>query len=98
MVRQSKTGQGVAAHLLIRGRVQGVGYRFFAQDLAGTLGLCGWVRNLPDQTVECYAEGPRPAVEAFIEDLKKGPSLARIDDVEVDWLPSENQYDTFVIR
>src|SRR3989442_1130227 len=56
-----------AAHVLIRGRVQGVGFRFFAQDAAETHGLKGWVRNLPGGNVELEVEGPRSAFLLFVE-------------------------------
>ena len=88
----------VGAHLLIRGRVQGVGFRYFAQEEGTQLRLCGWVRNLPDQTVECYAEGPRSAIETFIAQLEKGPPLSRVESIAVDWRPSEYKYNTFSIQ
>jgi acylphosphatase len=87
-----------AAHIQISGRVQGVGYRFFAQKLAAAFGLGGWVRNLPDGKVEIDVEGSRPAIEVFVEQLEKGPPLARVDEVRVDWSSSQNQYASFSIR
>lgn len=69
-------------HLRIRGRVQGVGFRFFALDTATRLGLSGWVRNLPDGGVEAEAEGDAAGVETFVSELKAGPSFARVDAVE----------------
>lgn len=68
--------------LLVRGRVQGVGFRWFARDAAQELGLAGWVRNLPDGGVEAEAEGPREALARFSAELKRGPSYARVDSVE----------------
>jgi len=72
-----------ARRAVVEGRVQGVGYRFFAERAARELGVRGWVRNLPDGSVEAVAEGDDEAVATFIERLKRGPLLARIDRVEV---------------
>ena len=85
MVRQSQAGQRVAAQLVVHGRVQGVGYRYFVQEAAERLGLLGWVRNLPDGSVEAYAEGAKPLVEDWIGQLEKGPPLARVERVDLDW-------------
>ena len=85
-------------HVVITGRVQGVGYRFFARDAAQDLKLTGWVRNLPGGAVEAEAEGPRAKLEAWIEELKVGPAISRVDDVQVDWRPSAVQYSDFSIR
>jgi acylphosphatase len=87
-----------AAHVLVKGRVQGVGYRFFAQETAEAHGLQGWVRNLPDGGVEAEAEGPRPALESWVQELRRGPSLARVDSVQVDWRPPARQFSGFLIR
>jgi acylphosphatase len=89
--------ESVAARLLIHGRVQGVGYRFFAQELAGIFGLPGWVRNLPDGNVEVFVEGPRPVIEVLIERLENGPSMARVENVTVDWQSPQGRYDSFSI-
>lgn len=69
----------------VRGRVQGVGYRFFAQRVAVSLGLRGYVRNLPGGEVEIVAQGPREALEAFLRRLWEGPYGARVDDVAARW-------------
>lgn len=72
-------------HCWISGRVQGVGYRWFASREASTLGLSGWVRNLEDGRVEVLAEGEKSDVETFRDRLKTGPSMARVDDLEESW-------------
>jgi acylphosphatase len=87
VVRQSQASQRVGAQLEVRGRVQGVGYRYFAQEAAQALGLCGWVRNLPDGAVESFVEGPRPAVEQWIAQMEKGPTMARVERLSLDWCP-----------
>jgi acylphosphatase len=91
------TNSKVAAHILVHGRVQGVGYRFFAQDLAESLGLVGWVRNCPDGTVECYVEGSRPAIEDFIQRLEDGPSMAHVESVSADWQAPQGVHTSFSI-
>jgi acylphosphatase len=74
----------VARRFLIRGRVQGVGFRYFAEAVAAREGLHGWVRNLPDGGVEARAEGDAEAVERFERAIRHGPPAARVDDVDVD--------------
>jgi len=70
---------------LVKGRVQGVGYRAFAQKKALELGLSGYAENLPDGRVEVVAEGPEEDLRAFLHHLKQGPRLARVEGVEVQW-------------
>ena len=65
----------------ISGRVQGVGYRAWAQKTARKLNLTGWVRNLTDGTVEAVVRGPTEAVEKFVADCQAGPMLARVKSV-----------------
>ena len=71
-----------ARHLLIAGRVQGVGYRDWMAREANRLGLSGWVRNRVDGTVEAVIAGEEPAVEALLTLCRRGPWLARVDAVE----------------
>ena len=80
----------VRVHLRISGRVQGVWYRASTQRKASTLGLTGWVRNLPDGRVEVEAEGPRTALDTLIQWCHQGPELARVREVEVNWRAAEN--------
>ncbi len=72
---------------VVTGRVQGVGYRYFLVRAAAELGVDGWVRNEPDGSVRCVAEGPDPALEALLGRLQAGPSGARVDGVAVAWRP-----------
>ena len=67
--------------LLVIGRVQGVGFRYFTAAAARRLGLCGTVRNLPDGGVEVVAEGPRASLEGLILAVRQGPSAARVEQV-----------------
>ena len=67
---------------LVKGRVQGVGFRWFVRDEATALGLAGWVRNRADGAVELLAGGPPEALEALEERLAAGPPASRVDAVE----------------
>jgi len=69
---------------VVRGRVQGVGFRYFAEAAAAREGLHGWVRNLPDGRVEAAAEGEAEAIERFERAIRHGPPGARVDAVDVD--------------
>jgi acylphosphatase len=70
-------------HLLVSGRVQGVGYRYFTRDSARALGLSGWVRNIRSGGVEVEVEGGRGVIDSFIEELRQGPPLSHVAGVEV---------------
>jgi acylphosphatase len=70
--------------LRIRGRVQGVGYRYWAVGQARALGLRGWVRNRADGSVEAVAEGTRDALDLFIAACRRGPRAARVEAVDVE--------------
>jgi len=74
----------VARRYLISGRVQGVGFRFFAEAAGVRDGLHGWVRNLPDGRVEIAVEGDAEAIDRFEGHVRHGPPGARVDLVEVD--------------
>ncbi|HEY8550407.1 MAG TPA: acylphosphatase [Vicinamibacterales bacterium] len=71
----------VARRYLVSGRVQGVGFRFFAQDAALREGVAGYVRNLPDGRVEVFAEGELEAIARLERALWNGPPGARVDDL-----------------
>jgi acylphosphatase len=65
--------------------VQGVGFRYETRDRARSRGAAGWVRNLPDGSVEAVFEGEDDAVESMVEWCRRGPWGARVDDVDVSW-------------
>jgi acylphosphatase len=87
-----------AAEIIVEGRVQGVGYRNYAQRRGSSLGLAGYVMNLKDGRVRARAEGPRPVIEEFIRELGKGPPLSRVENVKVRWLPPSGRFGEFGIR
>lgn len=80
-------------HLLITGRVQGVGFRFSALEQAVRLDLKGWVRNLPDGRVEAELEGTRDHLDRMLDWAREGPRLALVTDVKVCWESGEPRYD-----
>jgi acylphosphatase len=87
-----------ARRFLIAGRVQGVGFRFFAREAAAREGLRGFVRNLEDGRVEVEAEGDQAALERLERSLHQGPPGAKILDVTVSELPPVGQTPLFQIR
>ena len=88
----------IARRLVIGGRVQGVGFRWFAHDTAAREGVAGWVRNLPDGRVEAYVEGDEEAVTRVERALRQGPRSARVDSVDVHAEDAAGAYRDFSIR
>ena len=87
-----------AKHYLVRGRVQGVGYRYFALEAAERLGVNGYVRNLANGDVEVHAEAAEAALEAFKRELEHGPRMARVREIIESDLPLSGSYSSFLIR
>jgi acylphosphatase len=87
-----------ALRLVIRGRVQGVGYRDAAVQAAFELGVCGWVRNRPDGSVEALAQGLPEAVERFVGWCRRGPPLARVADVTSTDALADSALEAFEMR
>jgi len=75
----------VRARVLVSGRVQGVFFREETRRRARSLGIAGWVANRPEGTVEAVFEGPREQVESMVGWCSRGPSGARVDDVQLAW-------------
>ena len=88
----------IARKFFIRGQVQGVGYRYFAQRSAARHQIRGYVRNLDDGRVEAFAQGAERAVEAFKLDLTAGPTYSRVHDVEEIVLDPDKTYSTFRVE
>ena len=70
-------------HVYVRGRVQGVAFRWYTQARAEELGLAGWVRNLPDGRVEAWIEGPPEPLDQMLAWLRQGPPAARVEGTDV---------------
>ena len=94
----SSADERAALRAVVHGRVQGVGYRFFVIDTATQLGLTGYARNLPNGTVEVVAEGPQPGLDALLSELRRGPTLARVDRVDASWAAFTGDYEGFGVR
>ena len=88
----------IARRFFISGRVQGVGFRYFAIAQASELDITGWVRNLPDGRVEVYAEGEKERIEEFYYRLSKGPSAAIVVSVEVKEETPKGSYQSFMVK
>lgn len=84
-------------HLVISGDVVGVGYRGWAQGQAKTLGLTGWVKNREDKTVELVAEGTKEMLDTFIAACQKGPDVAWVEHIDVEWLPAGHDFLDFAV-
>lgn len=87
----------VRAHIMVLGKVQGVGYRAFVQLHATKVGLKGWVRNCSDGTVEIEVEGNKDIIEAFLEQLREGPLFSQVESLQVDWREANRQTEGFKI-
>lgn len=86
------------AMVRISGRVQGVSFRYFTQRTARALGLTGWVRNLPDGTVEALFEGERERIEQALAACRQGPSAAEVDELSVEWDAMAKEFIDFTVR
>jgi acylphosphatase len=87
----------VRIHIVIKGRVQGVGFRFFAKEQAQKLGLTGWVRNTFDGNVEAIAEGSKNSIDIWISHLQTGPRSAFVTTIKKDWLEAKGMFKSFQI-
>lgn len=85
-------------HATVIGRVQGVSFRYFVLDLAQSLDLRGWVRNRWDGSVELAAEGSQQNLERLLQELKEGPPMARVANVDFEWLDATGEFDGFQVR
>jgi acylphosphatase len=88
----------IARTYVISGRVQGVGYRYFAERLAHEHGICGYVKNLPNGSVEVYAIGNENSLEKFKRQLEEGPHSARVTGIEESEGTVREKYSRFAIE
>ena len=84
--------------MIVRGRVQGVGFRWFVKRLALELGVCGYVRNLPDSTVFIIAQASQPVLLSFVDQIKLGSHRSTVLNVDVSPLEHASEYYGFEIR
>ncbi|HXX28872.1 MAG TPA: acylphosphatase [Terriglobales bacterium] len=92
------TGTIVARRFIVRGRVQGVGFRWFVEREAHILGIAGWVRNNADSSVEVLAQGTKEQLAELRSRLRQGPRAARVDDVEESESRPISEMNTFRIE
>ena len=88
----------LARRIVVHGRVQGVGFRYFVQRAGKHHCLTGNVRNLRDDTVEVVVEGPAGPVEDFIREVRKGPPMALVERVDIYDIAVSDRYPTFMIE
>ena len=92
-------GQTKTLYILIKGSVQGVGFRFFLIQKAQQLGITGYARNLSNGNLEVIAQSKSgESLNNFIEQCKRGPLLAKIESVDVRTIETQQNYDFFDIR
>ncbi|HZU76792.1 MAG TPA: acylphosphatase [Dehalococcoidia bacterium] len=92
-------GERQGLHAVVYGRVQAVGFREFVRRNAESLGLSGWVRNLPDgRSVEVQANGDRRRLELLLERLRQGPRLAQVTRLEHEWTAASGSEAAFEVR
>ncbi len=89
-----------ALDVVVSGRVQGVGYRFFCLRKANEYGICGWARNCPDGTVQVLAVGRDEAVKEFVAELGRGPTFGKVENIAVNDVSETNTavFSEFLIR
>ena len=87
----------IRVHVTVSGRVQGVGYRYFAVTAARRLGVTGWVRNLSNGDVELEAQASRPVLREFLAAVKSGNEWSRVQDVEVMAVPVDPAERNFTV-
>ncbi len=90
--------QPCAAHLVVHGRVQGVGFRHMTRVTAARLDVRGWVRNRDDGTVEVWAEGEKEQLQRLIKAVRSGPPHADVERVEVEWREPQGKARRFRVR
>lgn len=89
---------GERLRAIVRGTVQGVGFRWFVQRTAARLELRGWVANRADRTVEVVAEGQRDALDTLLSAIRDGSPTSVVRDVDVRWGPAVGGLEDFQIR
>ena len=87
-----------AIRFVVSGKVQGVGFRWYVVQKGRSLALIGYAKNLQDGNVEVHAEGNKIDIQRFMEKVKKGPPLSRVDHIEMKWITASNRFKDFTIK
>lgn len=90
--------KNVRARVRFKGRVQGVGFRYFTHAAATRNDVKGWVRNRPNGDVEAVFEGSKSAIQQTLETCRQGPPGARVEDMRIDWENVRDEFLLFEIR
>jgi acylphosphatase len=90
--------QKIAKRFIVKGSVQGVGFRYFTVNIANKIGVNGYVENLYNGDVEVYAIGAKEQLEEFKHNLLKGPSFGRVDDIVESDAQADNNITSFQIN
>ncbi len=88
----------IQLRIIVSGKVQGVGYRYFSQMKAVQYGVKGWVKNLADSSVEIIAQGEKGQLEPFIADLRKGNPFSKINNMEITEMNQIDLVHSFTIK
>jgi acylphosphatase len=95
----SEPAETMRAHIWVKGRVQGVGFRSHVEYWARRItGLTGWVRNVGYDQVEAVVEGSKLQVDQLVEAMKAGPRGARVDETILEWEPVTGEFELFSVR
>jgi acylphosphatase len=97
-VQTNQVRNHIRAHIVVRGIVQGVNYRWYTQRRASDLHLTGYVCNLPDGSVQAIVEGTRSDIEVLLDALRVGPSAAVVESVQIEWHAPSGEFDRFEVR
>ncbi|MAG13155.1 MAG: acylphosphatase [Spirochaetales bacterium] len=88
----------VAYHVILSGRVQGVGFRYSTRQVAVRLGVCGWVRNTPDGSVELVCEGSKDRIERLLKWLKSGPPGSYVTNIDKRQISAQRAFHSFTVE
>jgi acylphosphatase len=84
--------------IIVEGRVQGVGYRYFTQMKAVQYGIHGWVKNRSDGKVEMITSGTKDNLDKFVEDIRRGNPFSIVENIEINEIETEEVYQSFTIK
>lgn len=88
----------IQLHIIVSGKVQGIGFRYFSQIKAVQYGVTGWAKNLADGSVEIVALGSKDQLDPFIEDLRIGNPFSKINHIEITESETTENYHSFTIK
>ncbi|WP_053361576.1 acylphosphatase [Bacillus sp. FJAT-27251] len=84
--------------IVVTGKVQGVGYRYYAQMMAVQHGITGWVRNRPDGSVEMLTSGTKENLDLFLKEIRSGSPFSSVDEMRIEEKQHKERYNSFTIK